>query len=218
MKFLLPVGGVTDHRFGILTSPAHYSAGYPQGIRDGMPWAADNDSFKRGFDFDKFFPWLGKMEAYRSTCLFVAVPDKVGDARKTLGLFIQWQPRLGDWPLAFVAQDGQETIDFPDPSLWSTLFVGGTTHWKITDGAATCIKRAQALGKRIHIGRVNWPTRYRHFRAMQGSEDFTCDGTRTRFDGTDRTIEAWAHLMDSPKPLVETWPLRLPLPDSYRAG
>lgn len=218
MKFLLPVGGVTNHKFGILTSPAHYAAGFPQGIRDGMPWAADNDSFKRGFDDDKFFPWLAKMELYKSTCLFVAVPDKVGDARKTLQLFDRWQPEIDGWPLAFVAQDEQEALDFPNPSLWTTLFIGGTTHWKITDGAVTCIKRAQAMGKRIHIGRVNYPARYMHFRALQGSEDFTCDGTRTRFEGTERTIDAWAKLMDSPKPPVEAWQLRLSIPDGDYIG
>jgi hypothetical protein len=218
LKFLLPVGGITDHRFGILTSPAHWSAGFPQGIRDGMAWAADNDSFKRGFKAEKYFPWLEKMRLYQSTCLFVAVPDKVGDAETTLSLWDKWfpvfDPRM--WPLAFVAQDGQESMEFPPAWQWRTLFIGGTTHWKTSDGAVRCIKRAQEMGKAIHIGRVNWVDRYRFFRALEGSEEFTCDGTRTRYEGTERTIAAWSKLMDAPKPVVETWPIRLPLLDSDR--
>lgn len=205
MKFLLPVGGVTDHRFGMLTTPAQ--RGVLQGIRDGMNWAADNGCFKREFDPTTFFSWLKRLEPYKSKCMFVVAPDKVGDAHETLWLFKKWRSDFGDWPVAFVAQDGQEHLDFPEYDQWSTLFIGGSTSWKLSYGAIQCIDRAMGLGKHIHIGRVNARRRYRYFRAMKGSEDFTCDGTRTRFDGTQRTIEIWAKLMDEHVPTVESYQL-----------
>jgi hypothetical protein len=72
------------------------------------------------------------------------------------------------------------------------LFIGGSTEWKIGPGALECIKRAQELGKRIHIGRVNWKKRYEHFRQIKGSENFTCDGTRQKYEGIKKAMEAWA--------------------------
>lgn len=198
MKFLIPVGGVVDFRFGILTTPARADGGFiPMGIRSGMPWAADNDCFRHAFAADRYFAWLASMKPWRSTCLFVSAPDVVGDAIATRDLFEEWScsHEFDGWPLAFVAQDGQEDQPLPDPQLWAALFVGGSTKWKLSAGAADCIMAALILGKRIHIGRVNWGIRYRHFAAMPGSEDFTCDGTRTRFDGVDKALSDWASLM-----------------------
>ncbi len=230
MKFLLPVGGQTDKRFGILTSPAHL--GVVSGIKAGLPWAADNGAFTKSFDRDKFLSWLWAMTPYRETCLFVAVPDVVADAPATIKRFAEYAPLMRDWPLAFVAQDGQENLEFPmtedftdwcygkdiDPDddtayyeaqqqwereccAFDVLFIGGSTAWKTSAGAVACIKEAQRLGRRIHIGRVNWGKRYQFFRTLHGSEDFTCDGTRTRFDGVERTINGWAGYMAQP-PLV----------------
>jgi len=216
MRFLLPVGGIVDRRFGILTTPGH--KGIPIGIVEGMDWAADNQAFTKGFDPVTFFEWLASMEQYRATCLFVPVPDVVGDAGLTLTYFGLWRYRFVDWPVAFVAQDGQEHLSFPDPALWDTLFIGGSTFWKLTDGAAACIKRAQTLGKRIHVGRVNWAERYDHFAAFEGSEEWTCDGTRTRYDGTRRTVEAWAEYMAAPRRPVEAVQIRLPVFDGHHSG
>jgi hypothetical protein len=193
MRFLLPVGGIVDPRFGILTTPGH--AGIPAGIVAGMDWAADNEAFTRGFDPDRFFPWLNRLAPHRACCLFIPVPDVVSDAAATTANYWQWMPHFTGWPLAFVAQDGQEDLAFPSDE-WQVLFIGGSTEWKLSIGAESCIKRAQAMGKRIHIGRVNWWKRYAHFRAMEGSDEWTCDGTRTRYEGTKRTVEAWADYME----------------------
>ena len=207
MKFLLPVGGIVDDRFGILTTPGH--KGIPAGIVAGLDWAADNQAFTKGFDADVFFPWLDSMLPYRSECLFVPVPDVVGDAVATLSNYWHWFQHFAGWPVAFVVQDGQEDLAFPGDE-WRVLFIGGSTEWKVSDAAASVIQRAQRLGKRIHIGRVNWWKRYAHFRGMEGSDDFTCDGTRTRFDGTTKTVVAWAEYME------RCYQLRLPLSTGYR--
>ena len=199
MRFLLPVGGIVDHRFGILTAPNH--TGVPIGIQKGMDWAGDigcldGPSFVKRIDLDATYRWLtDEMSPYWWQCLFIAGSDMVGGAKRTLEAFEQFSIRLGGWPLAYCAQDGQEDLPFPSQA-WEVLFVGGTTEWKLSEACYSVIQRAQALGKRIHIGRVNWWKRYAHFRAMPGSEDWTCDGTRTRFNGTRRTVAAWADYME----------------------
>jgi hypothetical protein len=138
------------------------------------------------------------MAPYRSTCLFVPAPDVPRDAQRTLDEWNRWRPRLDPWPVAFVAQDGQEDLDLPDPGQWTTLFIAGSTDWKVSQAAVNVIRRAQDLGKDIHIGRVNWWRRYKHFAQMPGSEGWTCDGTRTRYDGVKRALNAWLDYMGRP--------------------
>ena len=210
MKPLLPVGGIVDHRFGIMTTPGH--KGIPAGIVAGMDWAADNQAFTQGFEPGVFFPWLKSMLPYRETCLFVPLPDWVGDAAVTIRNFNMWRYKFTGWPCAFVAQDGQENLDFPDPRLWITLFVGGTTEWKVSEAAYSVIQEAQRLEKYIHIGRVNWWKRYQHFAGMPGAERWTFDGTRTRYDGTQKTVEAWADYME------RDVQLRFPIPCGDSGG
>jgi hypothetical protein len=194
---LLPVGGIVDHRFGIMTTPGH--KGVPVGIVEGMRWAADNQAYTQGFEPGVFFPWLDSMVPYRDQCLFVPLPDEVADWARTVRNFKLWRYKFSGWPCAFVAQDGQTPDTMPHPDWqWTTLFVGGSTEWKLSEAAYSVILHAQRLGKRIHIGRVNWWARYEHFAAMPGSEEWTCDGTRTRFDGTQNTIAAWADYMVRP--------------------
>lgn len=193
MRFLVPVGGVTEGVGGILTSYQH--KGIPAGVVAGLPWAGDNCAFT-GFDAARFTEWLERMTPYRDTCLFIAVPDVVGDAAATLARYVAWAQAMEGWPLAYVAQDGSEDHDIP-PSA-SALFVGGSTAWKESQAAIEMIQRGQALGLHIHIGRVNWGRRYRMFRILEGSEHFTCDGTRTRYEGTERTLKAWQQYENTP--------------------
>jgi len=193
MKFLLPVGGIVDKRFGIITAPNHF--GVIAGIAAGMDWGADlgcvnGPDYVKRIDVSKTVEWITKMEPYKSTCLFLAGGDSVGNAPETLALYPKFSVNFTGWSGAYVAQDGSEDLEFPTD--FDALFVGGTTEWKLSAAAESVIKRAQTLGKHIHIGRVNWGARYRHFNLLAGSEDFTCDGTRTRFEGTQKAIAAWA--------------------------
>lgn len=209
MRPLLPVGGVVDHRFGILTAPNH--KGVPVGIERGMDWAADvgcedGPEYVKRWNAAQLSQWLDIMLPYSDRCLFVAGGDVVGDAQRTLEAFPRFAVEVQGWPVAFCAQDGQEGLQLPGPELWRVLFVGGTTEWKTSEAAYSVIQEAQRLGKHIHIGRVNWWKRYAHFAGMPRSEEWTFDGTRTRYDGTQKTIEAWAGYMDRP---VQT---RFPVP------
>jgi hypothetical protein len=196
VKYLIPNGGEVNDVFGLLITPGSY--GIPWGVRNGLLWAADNGAFIRDFDPDRFFPWLECFRPYFSTCLFVTCPDKVGDASKTIELFIQWRDQLGNWPVAFVAQDGQEDRLLPPPSMYDALFVGGSTEWKMSSNAIDCIHRARLYDKHIHIGRVNYFRRYQHFSSLPDSEKFTCDGTRTKYERT-KAIKDWKNYMVRPK-------------------
>ena len=187
MQFLIPVGGVVDPQFGVLTSYAH--RGVPAGIGAGLAWAADNCAYGGRFRAERFLAFLARMAVWRATCLFVTAPDVVADCEATLALFEQWRPALAGWPVAFVAQDGQEERAFP--AGFDVLFVGGSTAWKTGPGAVACIRRARSAGKHIHVGRVNWRRRYDFFNLLEGGDGFTCDGTRTRFEGTATALAAW---------------------------
>ena len=122
---------------------------------------------------------LDRYAAHRDRCLFVAAPDVVGDAAATLAQFPAMARRIraAGWPVALVGQDGMENREVPW-ALVDWLFVGGSTGWKLGEGAEALIRQAQTHGKRVHVGRVNSATRFRHFRAL-GCD--SADGTFLAF-------------------------------------
>jgi hypothetical protein len=144
-------------------------------LRDpSLPWAIDNGGFKE-VDVPGLLALLAREEHHRDRCLFVAVPDVVGCARRTLEVFAQWKakPELKGWRLALVCQDGQEHLPIPWDDI-DAVFIGGSTNWKLSPHVAHIIKAAKLLGKHTHVGRVNDPARFRHFEDL-GAD--TCDGT-----------------------------------------
>lgn len=178
--------------YGIITAPNH--KGVPLEIVNGKPWAGDlgalqGPDYVKKINLSAVADWLPVMRPYKTQCLFLAGGDVVGDADATLETYAEFEHYFTDWPLAYVAQNGAE--DLPIPPDCAAVFIGGDTEWKESMAAVSVIKRAQAMGKHIHIGRVNWGRRYRLFAMLAGSEHFTCDGTRTRFDGREKTENAW---------------------------
>lgn len=142
-------------------------------LKSSLPWAADNGAFV-GFDSEKFRRFLAAI-ALKPSCLFVACPDVVGDARKTLDWFGQWclEVRATGQPVAFVGQDGAEDLDLPwkDFDAW---FIGGSTRWKLSQASADLAVEAKARGKHVHMGRVNSMRRLRI--ALRFGCD-SCDGS-----------------------------------------
>lgn len=138
------------------------------------PWAMDNGGFK-DVDVPGFLGLLKREDEHRSTCLFVAVPDVVGCARRTLEVFERWRERaeLARWPLALVCQDGQEDLPIPWNDI-DAVFIGGSTKWKLSEHVQHIVKAAKILSKHTHVGRVNDPARFQYFDEM-GVD--TCDGT-----------------------------------------
>jgi hypothetical protein len=135
-------------------------------------WAGDNGGFKR-VDGPGLLRLLEREADHRATCLFIAVPDVIGSARRTLEVFDHWKERLAGWPLALVCQDGQEDLPIPWDEI-DAVFIGGSTKWKLSEHVGHIIRAANALDKWAHVGRVNDPARFLHFEEM-GAD--SCDGT-----------------------------------------
>ena len=149
--------------------------------RPEAPFAIDNGAFA-GFNLQGFLSLLDREYPRRHLCRFVAVPDVVGSARRTLELFETWRYKLQHWPLALVMQDGQENLPIPWDAI-SAAFIGGSTEWKKSKAAADCIRAAKAMPSPIwvHAGRVNTPGRFEYF------EDLGADS----IDGTGLSRYTW---------------------------
>jgi len=126
-----------------------------------LPWGIDNGAFAR-FEEKAFLSLLQREEHHKANCLFVTAPDVVGSARRTLEVFEQWKGRLAAWPIALAVQDGQEDMPIPWDDI-ASVFIGGTTEFKISPQAGHVIKAAKIMGKWAHVGRVNDPARFSYF-------------------------------------------------------
>lgn len=135
-------------------------------------FAIDNGGYS-SVDIPAFLALLSREQHRCEQCLFVAVPDVVGSARRTLEVFERWKSRLDGWKLAFVCQDGQEHLPIPWDDI-AAVFIGGSTNWKCSAHAEHIVKAAKALEKWVHVGRVNDPSRFKHFEEL-GAD--SCDGT-----------------------------------------
>lgn len=180
-------GELADGRIGFLKTPAGRHS--LEGIK---AWAVDNGAFTDSYPGDdRFMAFLSADIQRQADCLFVAVPDVLGDAAATLEQFPRMAARIkgAGWPVALVGQDGMENMPVPwDDVDW--LFVGGSTAWKLGAGAEALIRQAQARGVRVHVGRVNSTRRYRHFAAL-GCD--SADGTFLAFgpDVNAPRLRAW---------------------------
>ena len=132
--------------------------------RPDEPFAIDNGAFA-GFRAKAFLSLLEREEPRMELCRFVTVPDVVGSARRTLEVFEHWWPKLHRWPLAMVAQDGIADLPIPWGKL-DAVFIGGTTEFKMGKATEHVIAAANAMGKWVHVGRVNTPARWEHFEEL----------------------------------------------------
>lgn len=151
----------------IFTPDSRHKAKRPEAM-----FCIDNGAFSR-FMADSFASLLERERPRRDLCRFVAVPDVVGSAIRTSEVFGNWKSRLAGWNLAYVCQDGQESIPIPWGDI-AAIFIGGSTEWKLGKHAAHCIKAGLAIGKWVHVGRVNTPGRFEYFRDL-GADSI--DGT-----------------------------------------
>lgn len=140
----------------------------------GKMFAIDNGAFSR-FDRASFLSLLEREWEDRDKCRFVALPDVVGSAVRTVELFEHWLPRLQGWRVALVCQDGQESLPLPW-TYFHAIFIGGTTEWKMGPGARAVIKAAKARHDDVwvHVGRVNTPGRLQYCIDL-GAD--SCDGS-----------------------------------------
>lgn len=154
--------------FGRLLSPRQFSRAADTG-REGIPWAADNDCFQ-GLDAVAYVRMLDAIQGAPG-CLFVTVPDVVGDARATAELFELWHPavRRRGLPVALVAQDGLEATSPWLIAQWhriDCLFIGGSTEYKLSAEAERLVREARFRGRWVHMGRVNSRKRFDYARQI----------------------------------------------------
>lgn len=182
-----------DGLLGYIDTPA-------QGNRrpDGVVWCADNGCFSDKWDEAKWWRFLEANANDAATCLFAVAPDIVADAWRSGIRSLPWiEPikALG-YPVAWVAQDGQESHPLPWDGI-DALFVGGSTEWKLGPEARGLVAEAKRRGKWVHMGRVNSERRYRYALAI-GCD--SVDGTYLTF-GPDQLLPdvlAWSRLADQP--------------------
>jgi hypothetical protein len=140
--------------------------------RPEQNYAIDNGAFS-GFDRTRFESLLERHRDRQELCRFVAIPDVVGSARRTLEAFAHWRNRLPGWKRALVAQDGLEHLPIPWDQI-DAIFIGGSTEWKLGKHARDVIRTAKICDKWVHVGRVNTPGRFEYFEAL-GADSI--DGT-----------------------------------------
>lgn len=138
----------------------------------GGAYAIDNGAFS-GFQETYFKNILTREEGNRDRCLFVVMPDVVGDARRTLEIWQRRSKWAEGWPRALVAQDGLEDLEVPWDEI-DALFIGGGDPWKDSKASLDLVRTAKILGKHVHVGRVNDAARFQRF-AELGAD--TCDGS-----------------------------------------
>ena len=180
------IAAMQAETLGYIDTPA-------QGNRrpEGVKWCADNGAYSDKFDETKWWRFLVTNAYASKDCLFAVAPDVVGDAAATLERSLPWLPKIRSlgYPVAFVAQDGQEHLSVP----WSDfdcLFIGGTTEWKLGPHARALVAEAKARDKWVHMGRVNSERRFEYARAI-GCD--SADGTFLTF-GPDKNL-----------PRLKTW-------------
>lgn len=184
MIALISGGTSSLKRHGVAGCVGHLHT--PDGRHDiskyWLPYAADNSAFC-GFDEAKYRRMLDRIAASGKRPIFVTVPDVVCDPVETLRLFDAWAPTLEglDLPAAFVAQDGCENLPIPW-GRFSSLFIGGSTEWKLGEAAAELCIEAKRRGLWVHVGRVNTMRRLRIAWAMRAD---SFDGSKwSRFGET----------------------------------
>lgn len=121
----------------------HITAAYGGSkIEPGRYWAVDNGAFVGRFNPNEFTNYLEQNEA-DEYCLFVVAPDVIFNAPATMDSFRYWAWRIKEagWPVAFVAQDGQESFDLPPE--YDCLFIGGSTEWKMSKHVRKLIRDAK---------------------------------------------------------------------------
>ena len=189
------------HVGGFLVTP---ETGYH--LPPGTAWAADTGLFSpaasKRYSDERYLRWLAKRDP--TTCLFATAPDVPFDWTGTWARSLPMLERIRalGYKVAVVAQDGAEDDPALDWSLFDVLFIGGTTEWKISRGSLALAARAQALGKWVHVGRVNSAKRYINA-ALLGAN--SADGNFLRFgpDVNLPRLKRWTEQARKMLPLVE---------------
>lgn len=185
------VAAMMDRRIGFIDTPAQGNT-RPEGVM----WCADNGCFSDRWDEGKWWQFLERNAFAAGSCSFAVAPDVVGDAAATAVKAAPWLPRMRGlgYPVAWVAQDGQEDVAIPWADV-DALFIGGSTGFKLGAVARGVAAEAKRRGKWLHMGRVNSLRRFTYARHV-GCD--SVDGTFVTF-GPDINLPrllGWAASVD----------------------
>lgn len=133
---------------GALLTPRN---SYPSKPLASWRIAADNGCFGADWDADEWRDWIAGV---RPDVLFATVPDVVGDWHGTRYRWDQYRCDVGALPAAYVLQDGQPGDCVPWDEC-ASVFIGGSTDYKLSPAARCLVAMAQDRGKWVHMGRVN---------------------------------------------------------------
>jgi hypothetical protein len=152
--------------------------GYKKDQFETVTWAADNGCYTNpDRSLQGYLRFLAQFsDKARSRCLFATALDVVGDHTATRRRSIPCLTPIRNlgYSVAYVAQNGAESA--PSMIPWDqidTLFIGGTTEWKLGEGAKQLARVAHQKGKWVHMGRVNSRRRYLHAATFCDSADGT---------------------------------------------
>lgn len=151
MRRLAKKASVSPH-LGHLLTPANGNK-LSSLLSSGLPFACDNAAFS-SFCPKAFKRMVCRVIDYGKSPMWVTCPDVVGDADATLRRFEDWKHFLHGLPIAFVAQDGCESVGIPWDEI-ACVFIGGSTEWKLSRYAEKTCMEAKKRNKLIHMGRVN---------------------------------------------------------------
>lgn len=190
-------------KLGHLFSPGAQRGPYPW-----FPYAFDNGAFScwepktNTFDNQAWGEtepkWLDLLRwgfANEQPPLWALVPDIPGNAEGTIERWSRYAPIAASYgfPLAVAVQDGMTPSDIrklqPAPTV---VFVGGSTEWKWGSVPMWCREFP-----RVHVGRVNSPTKLRY---LEGLRVESCDGTGWNRGDMKQTsgLEEWCRERTSP--------------------
>jgi len=167
-----------------------------------IPYILDNGAFSL-FEGPKFAQ-MARVGLADPRCMFVIMPDIVGDHKETMARFTYWYRLLDldEYPreshgdkLGFVAQDGCSVETMPD-ALWDLigcLFIGGTDLFKEGQEAFDLIEEAKIRNKWVHVGRVNTPRKIVYFHGL--ADSFDGSGI-ARFTETRRKAASMLRMLD----------------------
>lgn len=132
-------------------------------------FGVDNGGFT-GAKPEGFSKILKRYWEFKDQCLFAAVPDNVGNHKKTLSMWDEYHHLADGYKKAFVVQDGFDGW----PNNADAVFIGGSTEFKDSYECEQIVKSALANKMHVHIGRVNTFYRFYHFHCIGAH---TCDGS-----------------------------------------
>lgn len=152
---------IRDYGMGILitTHPdITFAKSFLNNDLEGIPISLDNGAFgtwQNGYGFNPYpFLWtLNQLVFKKIKPEWIVCPDRPANPQSDAFSFL-WGDLLGDWPMAFVVQDGMKP-EYLSPRVYmryKVLFVGGTKKWKweTVEEWAEYAKKNNML---LHIGR-----------------------------------------------------------------